>query len=712
MPVEQKFDKFDESTDSETTARGRLQPFWPHMAKRLAKFSLNHADFFVMLLFLGFMVRYCLLMRPPIPIGSIDYFDTSAAVDMLAKAQKGIWLGRDVFFTYGPLFQKLLSWGPLKTGMSFGSFYIYLWIFHYSTIIVSVYLMGAFLLRSQPSWLRVFYLLLMIVFWMPINWILFGIKFLFPLCCFAIFLRMSPAAGAKLWSLGWRGITAAALIAIGFLISGDAGLYSAAALVIIACAILLYEHDRTVLATLAKYAAMTSISFTACVLIINTAVGSPLDFRFWRQTYEIVAQYRWSHAVGMAPEMTFIFWLAVSLNLAAFVWQWMVHLRIPQLPARAYAAWFAMLCFGLLMLQTILVSSEHFHAAASLFPWIALSAALLLGATEIKLSGWRFIASLSFILIVTGLLSGPYHLFTPQVLFEDRSGITSSHSCPEGTYEMDQACLEPTDFQRLKSVHNFLLQHTPASDFIGVFPYENVYGFASHRSVAGAVWQNYVIAGDYMIQRQIDSFEKARPSWVVYSPEPWLSYAVNGIPNFTRTPSVWLYWQRWYKHEFDVPGGPILLQRDEERGEHWNMTSTSVLARPVHNAQAGQEVALPVTSLGDDWDFIKITIQAKYPLRWKLLKPSIFVVWVHFDRGPDRSIPVIVQPDHPYEIWVYPGEQAGLVNYFSPKAGQWRDPSRPHVQGLSLQCVPLDWLSVMPSWITINDVQTVKLSEQ
>jgi len=712
MPVEQKFEKLSQRADSETTATAGPQAFWPRAAKRLVKLFLTHADFFVMLLFLGFMVRYCLSMRLPVPIGSIDYFDTSAAVDMLAKAQKGIWLGRDVFFTYGPLFQKLLSWGPSKTGMSFGSFYIYLWLFHYSTIIVSIYVIGAFLLRRQPSWLRVFYLLLMVVFWMPINWILFGIKFLFPLCCFAIFLRMFPASGARLWSLCWRAGTAAALIAIGFLISGDAGLYSAAALVIIACTFLVYEHDRTSLATLAKYTAMTGIFFAACVLTINAAVGSALDFRFWRQTYEIVAQYRWSHAVGMTPEMTSIFWLAVSLNLAAFVWQWVVHLRTRQLSARAQAAWLAMLCFGLATLQTILVSSEHFHAAASLFPWIALSAALLLGATEVKLSGWQLIISLSFILVVTGVLSGPYHLFIPRVLFEDRSGITGVHSCPEGTYEMDQACLEPTDFQRLKAVRNFLMQHTADSDFIGVFPYENVYGFASRRTVAGAVWQNYVIAGDYMTQRQIDSFEKARPSWVVYSPEPWLSYPVNGIPNFTRTPSVWLYWQRWYKHEFDVPGGPMLLQRDEERGQRWNMTSTSVLVHRPQDIPANEEMVLPVTPLGDDWDFIQINLQANYPWQWKVLKPSIFMVWLHFDHGPDRSVPAIVQPNHSYKLWIYPWEQAELMNYFSSNAKDWRAASRPHLQAISLQCVPIDWLSVAPSRITIDDVQTVKLSEQ
>ena len=190
------------------------------------------------------------------------------------------------------------------------------------------------------------------------------------------------------------------------------------------------------------------------------------------------------------------------------------------------------------------------------------------------------------------------------------------------------------------------------------------------------------------------------------------TFGVGGVSNFTRTPSVWLYWQRWYKHEFDTQPGLMLLHRDEERGRRWNMTSTSVLARPVQSRRASEEITLPVTPLGNDWDFIKINLRAEYPVWWKLLKPSIFVVWLHFDRGPDRSVPAIVQPDHPYDIWIYPWEQAELANYFSPNVQEWRVASRPRLQSLSLQCMPIDWLSVTPSGITINGVQTVKLSEQ
>jgi len=641
---------------------------------------------------------------------SIYFVDTSWGADLVAKTHQGIWLGRDTVFTYGPLFQKLLSWGPSRHGTSLGSFYIYLWVFQYSTIIISIYVAGAFLLRRQSSWVRVFYLLLLTIFWVPINWILFDIKLLFPLGCFAIFLRMLPAPGTGFWSLCRRAGMVATLIAVAFLISGDAGIYSAAAFVIVVCSSFAYEHDRSSLAGVTKYVALTGSYFFVLVFIINGLLGKVLDFHFWRETYEVSSHYRWSQAVRMFPEMTSIFWLVVTLNLVVFLWQWMIHSRMPSLPSRARTTWLAMLGFGVVCLQTLLVSSEHFHVAIGLFPWIALSVALLLGATEIQVSFWRLMVSVCVVLVITGVFSGPYGLFTSRNWLWSKSAQAGKAACPPGEYEIDEACLGPAYYSKLKAVSDFLRQHSADSDSIGVFPFENIYGVVAKRRVAGAVLQNYVAAGDHLSRKQMNSLEDARPPWVVYSAERQQSFPFNGIPNFTRNPSVWLYWQRWYKREFDAEPGLMLLHRDEERGRRWNMTLTSVLTQPVQSMQGSEEIPLPVSSLGDDWDFIKIKLRANYPVWWKLLKPSIFVVWLHFDRGADGSIPAIVQPDHPYEIWIYPGEQAVLANYFSPDASQWRPTARRRLQSLSLQSLPIDWISVTPSRITIQDVQTVKLS--
>ncbi len=555
---------------------------------------------------------------------------------------------------------------------------------------------------------RVFYLLLLVIFWVPIYWVLFDIKLLLPLCWFAIFLRILPNSFYGFSNLVWRSGIAASLVAIAFLISSDAGVYSVAAFIIVFGASLFYEHHPATLVGMAKYAALTGAFFAVWVLVINLALGKLLDFHYWRDTYEIMTQYRWAQAVHMTPEMTPVFWLAVSLNLLVFVWQWVIPKKIG---ARERATRLAMLCFGLVTLQSLLVYSEKSHVAMGLFPWIALSVALLLGATQDSLPVSRLIASLAVILVTTGILSGPNHLFIPRNLLQDRSALTGRHTCPQGMYEIDEVCLQAVDFSELQTARDFLTQHTTASDAIGVFPYQNIYGFIARRRVVGEVLQNYLVAGDYLTLRQIKSIEDARPAWAVYAAEPWQGHTVEDISNFTRTPLLWLYWQRWYKNSFMALPGLFILRRDAERGGHWNMVSSSVLLRPPEIPRDG-ESALSLAPLGEDWDFIKIRLEAKYPWWWKLLKPSSFVVRIRFENGEENLVPALVQPNHPYEIWVYPWDKAQLINYFSPNGEEWHAGSRPRIQGVFLQCLQRDWISVPPSRITIYGVETIKLSER
>src|SRR5262249_45127393 len=149
---------------------------------------------------------------------------------------------------------------------------------------------------------------------------------------------------------------------------------------------------------------------------------------------------------------------------------------------------------------------------------------------------------------------------------------------------------------------DFLQQHTSESDSIGVFPYQNVYGFVARRRVAGALVGTYVAAGDYLARQERESLGKDKPSWVVYSAEPWQSVSVDGVPNFTRTPYIWLYWQRWYEDDWQPLPGLMLLRRDEQRGQHWNITKTSILAHAVQDAPKG-ELPLPTSTFDDDYDF-------------------------------------------------------------------------------------------------------------
>jgi hypothetical protein len=680
------------------------------LSKRLFHWLVRRADFFTALLLMAFVARHYLSQQLPLVINSIDFFDTSWELDMVSKAHQGIWLGKDVTFTYGPLFQWLFSWAPLRHGMSLGSFFLYLWVFQYWTIILTLYGTGALLLRRQTSWVRVFYLLLLIIFWVPVYWTLFDIKLLFPLFCFAVFLRSQPDSDSRFSNLWWRSALAATLIAVACLISGDAGIYAAAAFAIVAGASLLFEFTRPKVAGFAKYSALTAAFFVLWILTINRAAGGIFDFRLWRGLYEIVTQYRWAQAVRMVPAMEPIFWLAVTLGLAVFAGQRIVHMRTPAITTRVRVTWLAMLGFALVALQSLLVSSEKFHVAIGLFPLIALSIALLLDAAEAGDSHRKLAVSLAVILVLTGILTGPNHLFLPHNLYQDNSAAYNVHACPPGLYEIDGVCLETSDFTKLQAVRELLMQHTSASDSVGIFPYQNTYGFVARRRVAGDVLQHYAAAGDYLSSRQIESLKKTPPPWVVYSAEPWESVTMGSVPSFSRTPYIWLYWQRWYQDEIDAYPGVMLLHRDTGRGSRWLMTSTSLLSHPLSDVHQREKIVLPAA--GADWDFIKIDLQAEYPWWWKFGKPSGFVVGMHMENGEDKSIHVIVQPNHPYEVWLYPWENAQLANYFSPNAEEWRARARPRVQSLWFEFWPVDLASVVPSRVTVRDIQVVKLAMQ
>jgi len=692
-----------------TGASPSQQSFDMPIAKRTGRLILDNADFFVMLVLLWLVGRYYLKLSIPLVVGHVEQFDTSWELDLVAKAHQGIWLGRDAIFTYGPLFQALLSWGPLHRGISLGSFYLYLWVFQYWTIIVALYFTGRFLLRRKPAWVRTFYLLFLVLFWVPIYWILFDIKLLFPLCSFAILLRLLPEQRPSLAGLTWRAAIAASLAATGFLISGDAGAYSLLASVIVLGASLVYDHRRETLFWGVKYGALTGLFFLVWVLAVNVAAGSILDFHFWRASYEVISQYRWSQSVHMLPETVPIFFGAVVLNLAVFFWEWFVHRRVRQVPARARAAWLAMLCFGVLALQSLLVSSETYHVAIGLFPWIALSCALLLDAAEIGISPLRLAGSLAFMLGITAFLTGPNHIFVPRNYFQDRSALIRQHACPSGLYEFDEVCLFEGDFTPLKTVGDFLRQHTIESEPIGVFPYQNVYGFVARRRVAGALVGSYVAAGDYLARQERESLAKARPSWVVYSAEPWQSVNV-GVPFFTRTPEIWFYWQRWYQNDSEPLPGLMLLRRDEQRGQHWSLTKTPILAGKVQGSGDG-ELAIPV-AFDDDYDFLRIRLTVRYPLWWKILKVPATQLRIRFEDGEERLIFAIVQPNHPSEIWIYPWEGSQLSNYFSSHSSQWRAGSRPRIRSLSLRFLQMDWISAHPSWVSVQNVETIKLVVQ
>jgi hypothetical protein len=84
---------------------------------------------------------------------------------------------------------------------------------------------------------------------------------------------------------------------------------------------------------------------------------------------------------------------------------------------------------------------------------------------------------------------------------------------------------------------------------------------------------------------------------------------------------------------------------------------------------------------------------------------------VEFADGSHKLTVAIAQPNKETEVWVYPGDEFQLRNFFSDNPGDWQAAAPANaVSHLALWLDPIDWLSVAPSSITIRDVEVVRLS--
>ncbi len=155
---------------------------------------------------------------------SPGYLDDDWRLDAAFKASRGIWIGRDVIFTHGPLFQWLSSLPARSMGVSTGAIYatwntVPIWC-----TIVFVWLTLWLLIPEQPPWKRFLLLLLLCVFWSP------SLRMSCVVLLFALFLRGGYAVVEMRVKPYAAGALSALLCAIAFLLAADTGVYGVAAL--------------------------------------------------------------------------------------------------------------------------------------------------------------------------------------------------------------------------------------------------------------------------------------------------------------------------------------------------------------------------------------------------------------------------------------------------------------------------------------------------
>jgi len=387
------------------------------------------------------------------------------------------------------------------------------------------------------------------------------------------------------------------------------------------------------------------------------------------------------------------------------------NLRAASLSRRP-AFFAAAICFSLLTLQSTLVRPDWGHVTVALLPTIAMAAAVLMG-SEVK-RDWNWSGDLPIVLaiLITIAFSGPSPVVAPRNVAAgwQLAAITKSQSCPTGTFYLDDACLTQSDYTPLHAVSEYLRSYTSESDTVAIFPFENIYADVARRRVAGGILQNYIAVGDRLVGRQLYGLERDKPHVAIFSADGLATFGVDGVPNFTRTPEIWFFLQSRFRKRRELAPGIVALVSDDARPGHWRQITATAGSSFQSAIRLKRAISVPLDQWQAENDFLKVRLLVRYPIWWKLTKPSSLLVKVRHSDNTEKVLRAILPPNKQAELWIYPWDDAQLVNYFDSDEATWRK-GRPRasVTGLQFTFERMDWLSVVPSLVNVQSIEAVRL---
>ena len=635
-------------------------------------------------------------------LGELNLVDGSWIVDVVYRALHGIWLGRDVAFTYGPAYQWLTSAPSRRIGVSLGSIFATWQILPSLLIVLSGFLIARLLLPDS-AWRRALFLLLFVVYWAPPD-----LRTSYCLLAFAVFLQLIDAVAPRGRAITLRTVIAALICIVGFLISADAGVYTTAALLL--CCMATLAVCRRSGRAVARFMVLTAPLSAVAVLVVNAWMASPMNFRFWRSSFAIAEGYRWFEPAGMSKADKRLVLATLALGIVVFGLAW-CRRRAGSPWTRRPVFLLAGFVLSFLMMQSGLVRSDHGHVLIGVAPMLILCGAIALDEN----SAWlplRIVLPAAVVVATVAFVPANQQFLPRSVAAQLHQFVKPAVACPAGLQEFDAACLSPTDAQLLSSVSNYIDANTQPGTPIVIFPYETAFGLISRREVVGGVLQSYLVNGDYLTRVAIAGLERKRPPFGLYFPDGDLSVAIDSIPNFTRSPDLWFYLLDHYRGEASPLPDATGLFADDTRAANLTL-SEGQIASPLERVRITKRSTL--LELGQlHWpaagaDFIKLRLRVNYPLWWRLRKPSKLALVMSFDDGSEKTAEFIVQPNRSADVWFYPWDDPSLAKYFSPGPAQWRPTARPALTHLTLRINPFDWISVIPDSVDIQAVEAVRL---
>jgi hypothetical protein len=684
----------------------------------------------LLVLLLAALPPQLLLPKTLTLISNPGYMDDDWHLDSAFKASQGIWLGRDVAFTRGPLFQWISSLPARHMGLSTGSVYATWRTVPTCLVILQLWLTIWLLLPEQPGWKRCLLLLLLCVFWSP------SLRMTTVLFLFALFVRGSYAVAGMRMNASLAGALAPLLCGAAFLLSTDTGIYGVATLLITVLAMAMeFRHDRQALARLGRALLVTAVSLVVVVIAVNAVLASPFSFRYWRNAFAVVEAYRWATPSAMTESTTVRLLATVLGGTAVFL----VHGFLSRRNRRQITARVGFLIGAgavcLMLIQSAIVRSDENHVRGALLGVVLLSGVILMaGQKRASVVGMVLVVGCS--LAFGGLPKGR---FASMEMEEATFSLPLVHDllrqlhtpltvCPTGFSEFDGACFTD-DFAGLqRSVAAFLQQHSGGRDSIAIFPYQTRYGLAARRTVAGGLLQAYTASGPYLPQVEVAGLQRTAPAAALYFADPdpnqvvgtsflgWRdtdrSLPIDGIANFTRAPEVWFWMQGHYRSQQDIRPGVVGLVRDDTRAGRISleMRSLGVPTSTFAVTSRNPEFDLGMVETASRADFLHLTLTVHYSPWWRLGKLQRLQLEVTRADSSRETLDVILPPNVATQVWLYPWKPAELARYFDASESGWRNSSRSGIVGLRLLSSPLDWASLRPDWIRVEAVDAVTVS--
>ena len=690
----------------------------PPRAQAPASFWRRNWDFLaVILLLLGSFPTVWLAQRTVTLVPNLGLIDDNWHLDSPYKALRGIWIGRDVAFTHGPIYQWLSSIPARTLPLSVGGIYATWNTIPFWCAVVFAYLALRLFLPEQPRWKRFLLLLVLASFWET------SLRSTVPVLLFAVFLRGWYAVQEDRLRSVFAGAGGAVLVAIAFLVAGDTGTYATAAWVIGLLAVAFeMRRNGAFLRKLLLGLASFLVTFAVLAVVVNAFMAVPFDFKFWRESLAQISVYRWATPAAMTNQGVTHLSAALGIALIVFIFRAATRRQASLIITERTGFLLGGFLFGLAVMQSALVRSDIGHVIIG-------ESAMTFFIVVILFSLQKTASTVGVLLVIAGSMLFSHPVFRPSSVIRLYGELTHPQTtCPAGYNEFQQACyVEPLTPQMLSTASNFLQQHSGPNDSVFVFPYQTMFGLASRRNVAGGLMQPYTASGPDLVRIEMSGLEGRNVPAALYLPDAdvhqwslsevrswsrnYLSIPVDGIPNFTRIPEVWFWMVRHYRTGEPLLPGVVGLVRDDSRASRIAMQSQplglTLRTYDIADREALADMGAPNWPSG--YDFIRLRLTVRYPIWWKVRKPErLQLVIMRADESRELQW-VVLEPNVSTEVWFYPWRAPDLAAYFDADPGQWRLNARPAITGLQFITTPLDWVSLQPLSIKVEAADAVRL---